>query len=708
MVSVPTGYLAVGYSHVATVLSSEANLNAATVARYIYSHEQMWEFQHVRLSELIELNRAPNVRRRHRILDTAGGVVLEYGDAVEAPTSIENSPIVVAGKVVGRVEAETSIRPLLINTLFAAGLGLLLGLGTFVGVRVFPLRVLDRTLGHLEHTNEKLEAAMSNMAQGLVMFDGDRRLVVVNQPFSNLFSVSQDKFQVGMTAHEFIEVIVRERNLSPERAAGLHARQKIMLEKGERANYALDTSDGRRMSVVHTPMSNGGWVTTYLDTTARHRAEAKVVHMAHHDSLTDLPNRRRFREQLQHEVTRLRADESTAILCLDLDHFKAVNDTLGHPIGDQVLQAVARRLRDAVRDNDTVARLGGDEFAIIQSRTGQQPEDATALASRLIDLVSAPYDIEGQQVVIGLSVGIAVAPTDGAEADVLLKSADMALYRAKDEGRGTYRFFEQAMDARVQSRRRLELDLRSAMQNEEFEVYYQPILQIRSGEISAFEALLRWHHPERGMISPADFIPLAESTGLIVPLGEWVLRKACCDAAGWSRPVRVAVNLSPVQFKHRSLVQDVIGAIAASGLPPERLELEITETVLLQDSKATLATLNTLRSFGVRISMDDFGTGYSSLSYLRSFPFDKIKIDQSFVRDLATRDDCVAIVRAVTGLGDSLGIATTAEGVETTEQLELLRAHGCGEVQGYLFSVPRPAAEVEAMLHQTAHARSAA
>jgi diguanylate cyclase (GGDEF)-like protein len=562
--------------------------------------------------------------------------------------------------------------------------------------------------GELQLQNVRFEAALSNMAQGLVMFDGNRRLLVVNQPFASLFAVPREKFQVGMTPEEFVEMIVRERNLPPERAASLHAQQKYMIDKGKQHNYAFDTSDGRRMSVVHTPMSNGGWVTTYLDMTARYRAEAKVAHMAHHDALTELPNRLRFREQLQHELGRLRDGSSIAVLCLDLDLFKGVNDTLGHPAGDQLLRIVARRLSDAVRDSDMVARLGGDEFAIIQTRTLQQPDEATALAGRLIDVISAPYDIEDHQMVVGLSVGIAIAPLDGRDADQLIKNADMALYRAKEEGRGTYRFFEQAMDARARTRRELELDLRSALHAGEFVLNYQPIVDVRTGDVTTFEALVRWHHPRRGLISPADFIPLAEATGLIVPLGEWVLRKACSDAASWSRPVRVAVNLSPAQFKHRTLVQSVVSAVATSGLAPDRLELEITESVLLQDSEATLAILHTLRDFGVRISMDDFGTGYSSLSYLRSFPFDKIKIDQSFVRDLATRDDCVAIVRAVTGLGNSLGIATTAEGVETTEQLELLRQHGCGEVQGFLFSRPRPAADVEAMLRQTETARSAA
>jgi diguanylate cyclase (GGDEF)-like protein len=551
----------------------------------------------------------------------------------------------------------------------------------------------------LRGQNVQLDAALNNMAQGLCMFDAEHRLVVVNQPFCTLFAVPQDKFAPGMMVSEFTDVIVRERDLPPDRAAELHANQKLMVERGERHNYAFDTTDGRRVSVVHTPMPSGGWVTTYLDVTARHKAEAKVTHMAQHDALTELPNRRRFREQLQHELDQLRAGRCFGVLCMDLDSFKSVNDTLGHPIGDRLLQAVAQRLRDAVREGDLVARLGGDEFAIIQSRI-DQPDEVGALASRLIDVVSVPYDVDGHQIVVGLSVGISVAPTDGSDADALIKNADLALYRAKEEGRGTFRYFESGMDARAQARRIIELDMRAAVRNGEFELDYQPILQAESGEITGFEALVRWRHPQRGLISPADFIPLAESTGLIVPLGEWILRKACSDAAAWSRPVRVAVNLSPVQFKHRSLVSSVMEAVTSAGLEPDRLELEITESVLLQDSDATLATLHTLRGLGVRISMDDFGTGYSSLSYLRSFPFDKIKIDQSFVRELSTHGDCIAIIRAVTGLGISLGITTTAEGVETKEQLELLRSEHCGEVQGYLFSKPRPASEVEAMLRQ--------
>ena len=445
-------------------------------------------------------------------------------------------------------------------------------------------------------------------------------------------------------------------------------------------------------------MTGGGWVATFEDITEWRKAEEKISHMARHDPLTDLPNRTLFHEQMERALRRTRRDGQIAVLCLDLDHFKDINDTLGHPTGDHLLKAVAERLGQAIRETDTLARLGGDEFAIVQVEANDQPAQSAALASRLVDVISAPYDINGHHVVIGTSIGVSIAPTDGTDPDQLLKNADMALYRAKADGRGTYRFFEDDMDARAQSRRTLELDLRAAVACGQFELYYQPIQTIGTGEIIAFEALARWNHPIRGMIQPPDFIPLAEQTRLIVPIGDWVLRTACSEAAGWSRKIRIAVNLSAVQFKNRKLVESVQAALSESGLAPDRLELEITETILLHDYEGTLATLRALRNLGVRISMDDFGTGYSSLSYLQSFPFDKIKIDQSFIRELANREESMAIVRAITGLGKSLGISTTAEGVETREQLRLLRAEGCTEVQGYLFSPPCPAAEVETLL----------
>ena len=421
--------------------------------------------------------------------------------------------------------------------------------------------------------------------------------------------------------------------------------------------------------------------------------ETRLVHMAHHDALTDLPNRILFRQSLDRELTRARRSGALAVLCLDLDQFKSVNDTLGHAVGDGLLQAVSDRMRESVRETDLVARLGGDEFAIIQVGS-TQPQGAIILAERVIAAMAQPFLIDDHQVAIGTSVGIALAPADGLDADQLLKSADMALYRAKTDGRGVYRFFEADMDAKMQARRTLELDLRKALLLAEFELYYQPLVNLQQDEVCGFEALLRWHHPTRGLVSPSDFIPAAEEMGLIVPLGEWVLQNACAEAARWPSQIKVAVNLSPAQFKSKGLALAVTSALARSGLSPHRLELEITESVLLLESETTLVTLHQLRDLGVKISMDDFGTGYSSLSYLRSFPFDKIKIDQSFVRDLSQDDESIAIVRAVSGLGRNLGMSTTAEGVETADQLKQLRGEGCTEVQGYLFSKPAPAAQV--------------
>jgi diguanylate cyclase (GGDEF)-like protein/PAS domain S-box-containing protein len=438
-----------------------------------------------------------------------------------------------------------------------------------------------------------------------------------------------------------------------------------------------------------------------MDMTEKRRAESRIAHMAHHDALTGLPNRVLFHERLDEALSRLRRHgEKIAVLYLDLDHFKNVNDTLGHPIGDLLLKEAADRLRSCLRGSDIVARFGGDEFAVLQMGIAG-PDEAGVLAERIVTLMIEPFDIEGQRIVIGASAGIAMAPNDGESSDVLLKNADMALYRAKEDGRRVFRFFEPGMDARLRARRALELDLRSALAAHEFELYYQPLVTLTTGAISGFEALIRWRHPVRGMVAPVDFIPLAEEIGLIVPIGEWVLRQACAEAVAWPDNVKVAVNLSPVQFKTSNLTQVVLMALANAGLPPGRLELEVTESLLLETSEANLATLHRLRGLGVSICLDDFGTGYSGMSYLRDFPFDKIKIDRSFVSELGETGDCMAIVRAITRLGTSLGIRTTAEGVETEAQLGLLRNEGCTEMQGYLLSRPMPASEIAKFL--TAH-----
>jgi diguanylate cyclase (GGDEF)-like protein/PAS domain S-box-containing protein len=541
-----------------------------------------------------------------------------------------------------------------------------------------------------------LDAALENMSQGLAMFDADGRLTLCNERYARMTGLPYAAVQ-GQSLVELFKLRKAAGDFS-EDPQEVFARILADVRLGKSAMRVMHTLKGRSIRIIEEPMIGGGWVATLEDITAWREAQEKLAYLAHHDPLTSLPNRTKFREDLEQTLRLVNRDGRVAVLCLDLDHFKEINDSLGHPIGDDLLKDVACRLRTSVREGDTVARLGGDEFAIVQAGIDLQASESSSLAERLVEILGAPYDIQGHQLNIGVSIGIAFAPNDGEDPDQLLKNADMALYRAKEDGRGTYRFFEPGMDARAQARRLLEIDLRAALTRDEFEVHYQPIHDLNKDQITAFEGLIRWKHPLRGMISPMDFIPLAEETGLITQLGDWILRKACMDAATWSREVRVAVNLSPVQFKNSNLMQSVISALAASGLAPERLELEITESVLLQDSEATLAALHKLRSFGVKISMDDFGTGYSSLSYLRSFPFDKIKIDRSFVHELATRDDSMAIVRAVTGLGKSLGISIVAEGVETNEQLGLLRTEGCTEVQGFLFSRPRPAQDVEAML----------
>jgi diguanylate cyclase (GGDEF)-like protein/PAS domain S-box-containing protein len=435
-----------------------------------------------------------------------------------------------------------------------------------------------------------------------------------------------------------------------------------------------------------------------MDITERKRAEMRLTFMAHHDGLTGLPNRNSLRQRLDEMLAQARrSSEKVAVLFLGLDNFKAVNDTLGHGVGDKLLRGVARRLRSSLREEDAIARLSSDEFAIIQSAISR-PEDIVLLARRLLEAIGEPYLLDGHSVVIGASIGIAMAPGDGDDPEKLLKNADMALSRAKNDSRGTFSFFESGMDARAQTRRKIEIDLRIAIQSDVLRPHYQPLIDLASGRISGFEALVRWPHPERGMISPAEFIPVAEETGLINALGSQILRWACTDAAGWPDAVRIAVNLSPLQFRAGNLLSVVMDALKQSGLPAKRLELEITETLLLEKSTEVLATLHALRALGIHISMDDFGTGYSSLSYLRSFPFDKIKIDQSFVRDLGGNRDAQAIVRSIISLGKGLGVTITAEGVETEAELSCLRAEGCHEAQGFLFSRARPNAEIVELL----------
>ncbi|MCP3462360.1 EAL domain-containing protein [Bradyrhizobium sp. CCGUVB23] len=676
------------------------------------------------------------------------------------------------------------------------------------------------TQARIEAERLRLDTALNNMSQGLILYDANGYIVTCNRRYADMFGLSPDVIKPGCHIHEAMHHR-KERGTFDGNVEEFCAGVMKIVAEGKVSTRIHEFSNGRAFQVINTPLAQGGWVATieeiterrnleqerdrnytflreiidhipsqitvkdartrqYLlvnriaeevfgesgktivgktafdilppadaetvtceddsllqspeglvlgeqawetrtgghryviskrigirdnggepryiinvieDVTERRRADEKIAHMAHYDALTDLPNRLLFREQIERELEKVAGGGRFALLYIDVDEFKGINDSLGHHVGDELLKAVAARIRTCLKPGDLIARLGGDEFAVIQTGI-ETSADVLAFVTGIHEAIRQPYHCLGHQLSTDASIGIALAPQDGTDLDQLIKNADLAMYGAKAEGRRTYRFFVPAMDACAKARLAMEQDLRQAMVEGGFELHYQPLVNLRSGEVSGCEALLRWHHPERGMVSPAQFIPVAEDTGLINELGDWVLRTACAEAASWPRHVRLAVNVSPVQLKCETLALKIAGALAASGLDPCRLELEITEAVLIRDDEAALSILHQLRSIGVRIALDDFGTGYSSLSYLKRFPFDKIKIDRCFIADIAETSGAPVIVQAVVNIASASNMTTVAEGVETEAQREMLRALGCTEMQGYLFSAPKAASDV--------------
>jgi diguanylate cyclase (GGDEF)-like protein len=563
-----------------------------------------------------------------------------------------------------------------------------------LGIRDVIMQALTMTrkeaalAARFEEQANRFDIALNNMSHGLCMLDPQDRLQVWNERFLELLHLHGAPVRVGMRISQLVRHSIRAGNHKSKSVKQVINELARGLREDKFDQFYTSVDGDRTIAVSRRMMAGGGSVVILEDVTERKRAQERITHLAKFDELTGLANRAQFRERITAMLAGVHDhDHHITVHLIDLDRFKAINDTLGHPIGDKLLKEVAFRLSTVIHPHDMITRFGGDEFVVLQTITDRR-QDADWLAQRLARTLNEPFEIDGHRIDIGASIGIAMAPTDGIDADELLKKADMALYAAKNSGGGGHRFFAMDMEEAVQERRALELDLRDALGSDQFRLNYQPLIDLRTGRVTTCEALMRWKHPVRGEVPPAVFIPIAEETGMIVALGEWALNRACVEAATWPHGVKVAVNLSPVQFRDRGLALQVVTALAKSGLPAQRLELEVTERLLLEDNDGTLGTMQQLNNLGVALSLDDFGTGYSSLNYLRKFPFHKIKIDQSFVADLGDESGVRAIIGAVASLGAGLNMTVVAEGIETEEQMKLVATQGCHEGQGYLFGRP--------------------
>lgn len=545
---------------------------------------------------------------------------------------------------------------------------------------------LNKSRQKLRTQNTRFLTALENMSQGLAMFDGRQRLVICNHQYLDMYNLPRHLGRAGTHLVTILKARIAAGTSAGDDPAAYMRERLLVAAEGVNSSAVHQLGNGRVMSVAHKAMADGAWVTMHKDITELHSMQAELAHQAYHDALTGLPNRNFFYQRLGQAFETLHAGGSFAVLCLDLDGFKAINDSMGHASGDNLLRQVAARLSDCTGDTGVVGRMGGDEFAVLLP--GGTRDSALALARSILDAIRRPFDIDDHAVLVGVSVGIAMAPEDGAGADALLKSGDLALYSIKRGRRGGYSFFEPDLAKTLSARSSMERDLRRALANGEFELFYQPVLNLAAQKIVGFEALLRWRHPTEGLILPADFVPLAEELGLIMPIGEWVIREAFTEAARWPASMRIAVNVSTVQFERGSLVGVLVNALAASGLAPDRVEIEITETLFLEQSETNLDILHQLHALGLKVALDDFGTGFSALSYLLAFPFDKIKIDGSFVRALDSAAGAHIILRSVADIGQRMGMVTTAEGIETAEQLRSIRALGYTEAQGFLIARP--------------------